>query len=271
MKSITCLLLVWTLGAWAQAPQPLSQVSFQSVTEWPHRQPDAHIAYGSDPLQFGWLWQAAKGPDKPLIVLVHGGCWLNAYGVDHTQALATALAAQGHAVWSLEYRRSGGAGGTWPGSLNDVKLALSEVDRLTPHGVATQELILMGHSAGGHLALLAAAETPNLKFKRVIGLAAITDITRYALGENSCQKATTHFMGGLPHEQPAAYHQANLLYRQLPDSVVLLQGEADQIVPVLHAQLHGVSSELAPGVGHFDWIHPDAAAFDILTRHLSNE
>ncbi|WP_223787383.1 alpha/beta hydrolase family protein [Marinicella meishanensis] len=281
MKFVFCLLLICGLWLPAQATEKLSheklahekltQVSFQSVTAWFHRQADAQVSYGPHPLQFGWLWQVDQSSNKPLVVIVHGGCWLNAFGVDHTFAMATALTAQGHPVWSLEYRRSGDPGGGWPGSLADVKLALSNLHALKPHGIDPDSLVLMGHSAGGHLALLAAADLPQLPIKQVIGLAAITDISRYALGDNSCQQATTQFMGGLPHEQPEAYHQANVLYRNLPAVTLLLQGDADRIVPVLQAQLHGVKSELVSGAGHFDWIHPDSAAFQVLLRHLAHE
>ncbi len=265
---ILTTLFVWTAQAETPAikyPAVASQVSFKAVTELPVKPPDHKIAYGTDPLQHGWLWEPPSGPDhKPLIVLVHGGCWLNAFGADHSYPMATALAAAGHPVWSLEYRRSGDPGGGWPGSLNDIKLALSQLDLVAPFGSQTDAVILMGHSAGGHLALLAASQTPEINYHKIIGLAAITDISRYALGDNSCQLATSQFMSGLPHEQPAAYQDASLVYQQLPPNTVLLQGTTDRIVPVLQAQLPGEHSQVMTGFGHFDWIHPGTDAF----RHL---
>lgn len=247
-----------------------SPVSFSSVTELPFNQPEEKIVYGTDEHQYGLLWPSKLTEPKPLIVLVHGGCWLNAYGVDHSFPMATALSQLGFPVWSLEYRRTGDEGGGWPGSYEDIKLALSQLDLLFEYNVNISEVILMGHSAGGHLALLAASELKQLEFKQIIGLAAITDITRYALGENSCEQATQQFMGGMPYERSEAYHQANLLYRQLPDSVLLLQGEADQIVPTLQAQLHQVKAELLSGVDHFDWIHPGSAAFQKLLQVIEH-
>lgn len=245
------------------------QVSFKAVTELSVKQADQKVMYGDDPLQYGLLWQPLmQKTSEPLIVLVHGGCWLNAFGVDHSLPMATALSQLGFPVWSLEYRRSGDAGGGWPGSFNDIKLALSQLDLLEKYNINTEAPILMGHSAGGHLALLAASELPEPTFKQVIGLAAITDISRYALGENNCQTATPQFMHGLPHEQSAAYHQANLLYRQLPDSVLLLHGDADLIVPTIQSQLHGVKVEMMPEAGHFDWIHPGTPAFQKLLAVL---
>jgi len=244
------------------------QVSFKAVTELAVTQPDLKLPYGDDPVQFGWLWKPDKPSHKSTIVIVHGGCWLNAFGVDHSFPMATALSQAGYPVWSLEYRRTGDTGGGWPGSLNDIKLALKNLNQLHQQGIKTDSIILMGHSSGGHLALLAASEMPDINFKQVIGLAAITDISRYALGENSCQSATAQFMNGLPHEQSAAYHQANLIYRSLPESVLLLQGDADRIVPVVQAKLYAVKIEIMAAAGHFDWVHPGTAAFDKLLRVL---
>ncbi len=249
-------------------PSVASQVSFKSVTELQVTQPSQKIMYGDNPLQFGWLWPGDHASNKPLIVLVHGGCWLNAFGVDHSFPMATALSQAGHPVWSLEYRRTGDEGGGWPGSFDDIKSALKNLDALNQHGINTESIILLGHSAGGHLALLAASELTEIKFKQVIGLAAITDISRYALGENSCQTATPKFMNGLPHEQSADYHQANLIYRQLPASVTLLHGDADRIVPIIQTKLPAVNVEIIPAAGHFDWVHPGSPAFQKLLTVL---
>lgn len=247
------------------------QVSFKTVTELPAREPNIEVAYGKDPLQYGQLWLPKQEAHKSLVILVHGGCWLNAFGVGHSFPMATALAQAGHPVWSLEYRRTGDVGGGWPGSYEDIKLALNQLPLIHGKGVNTDRPILIGHSAGGHLALLAATELTTIKFKQVIGLAAITDISRYALGQNSCQQATLEFMGGLPHERTAAYHDANLIYRKLTDKVVLLQGDADRIVPAIQAELYQVSKQLISGAGHFDWIHPGSPAFKKLLEVLDHD
>jgi len=276
MKNITLLLLICSSIGWAsqtniQYPQVTSQVSYQSVTQLPFRKADARISYGSDQLQFGLLWYGRSNKPKPLVVLIHGGCWLNAFGVDHSQAMATALSQAGYPVWSLEYRRTGDPGGGWPGSLNDIILALNQLSLLHGHDIQTDQVVLLGHSAGGHLALLAANEMPAINWHKIIGLAAITDVSRYALGSNSCQQATAKFMAGLPHEQADAYQQANLLYRKLSNQVVLLHGDADQIVPELQSKLFATANEVLAGAGHFDWIHPGSPAFELLLNRLADE
>ncbi|AGH46129.1 alpha/beta hydrolase family protein [Paraglaciecola psychrophila] len=61
---------------------------------------------------------------NPLVILIHGGCWLRAYDIQHTFALNIGLAQAGFNVWSLEYRRSGDIGGGWPSSYDDVKAGI---------------------------------------------------------------------------------------------------------------------------------------------------
>ncbi|MCX7552732.1 alpha/beta hydrolase [Marinicella sp. S1101] len=252
-------------------PTTASAVSFKSVTELAFTQPTQTISYGDDILQFGLLWQPSAGVKKqPLIVMIHGGCWLNAFGVDHALAAATALAQKGHPVYALEYRRTGDEGGGWPGSFDDIKSALNQINALQQFNVNTGEIILMGHSAGGHLALLAASELSHINFKHVIGLAAITDVSSYAKGENSCQKAAPLFMGGKPEEAAEAYRQASLNTNFLPNTTILLQGDADKIVPISQSELHQIKVKLLNEAGHFDWIHPGTAAFDSLLKLLSD-
>ena len=256
-----------------EEPKPIyslveSEVKFKAVMDLPTNQPDSKIAYGKNELQFGYLWLPEQKLHKNLIVLVHGGCWLNAFGVDHSFPMATALSQAGHPVWSLEYRRTGDVGGGWPGSYEDIKLALMSLSKLKANGVETNQPILMGHSAGGHLALLAASKLPSIKLKRIIGLAAITDISRYALGPNSCQQATTQFMAGLPHERAEDYHDASLIYRKPTNNMMLFYGGADQIVPEIQAQLYQVPKQLVTDAGHFDWIHPGSKAFQKLLKVL---
>ena len=88
--------------------------------------------------------------NAPLVILIHGGCWLNSFDVNHSRPLATALSQAGFAVWSLEYRRTGDPGGGWPGTLEDIQLALTQLERfpLTPlicHGsplLATPQAVI---------------------------------------------------------------------------------------------------------------------------------
>ena len=82
--------------------------------EWPSA--DARIPYGESPLQFGYLRLPAGTGPHPVIVFIHGGCWLSAFDIRHAGQAEQAFADAGYAVWSLEYRRIGDSGGGWPGT-----------------------------------------------------------------------------------------------------------------------------------------------------------
>lgn len=250
-----------------------ADVAFGEVRALPARQPDARIVYGSDDLQFGLLWLpsvsasvTATASRPPVVVLIHGGCWLNAYDINHTFALSTALAQAGYAVWSLEYRRTGDAGGGWPGTFSDIRDGIRHLRNLREHGLDTDSFVIAGHSAGGHLALLAGRDTPSAK--AVLGLAAISDINAYATGSNSCETATPLFMGGTPQERPEAYQAANPSVHQAHANTVLLHGAADSLVPVNQALMVGARTLFVEEGGHFDWVHPGTRSFRVLLSTL---
>lgn len=252
--------------------EKLTQVPYAALGVLPMREHDEQFSYGAEALQRVYVWHGRDALDTSLsgkaMVFVHGGCWLNAYGYEHAKGLYSALAKLGMGVYVIEYRRVGDEGGGWPGSLNDVVNAINiSLERITLQGDYS-ETFIAGHSAGGHLALLATQQMPQqlarYGVKQVIGLAAITDIRSYALGTNSCQTATESFMKTTPAENPDAYNNASPNATLIHTPVVLLQGDADSIVPVQHATMAGAEKRVINNGGHFDWLHPESTSFDAL-------
>lgn len=261
-------------------PKKISQVPYSALGVLPTSEADEQFSYGDDPLQTIYTWHGRsstneKYADKALI-FIHGGCWLNAYGYEHAKGMYHALAELGMGVYVTEYRRVGDEGGGWPGSLDDVTQAISTaLKRIENEGRYTN-IYIAGHSAGGHLALLAAQRLSSsslslsrANIKRIIGLAAITDIQSYAMGHNSCQSATAKFMNGTPEDVPTAYQRATPrpTHGSLP--ITLLQGDADSIVPARHAVLSGTNPKIIKNGGHFDWLHPESTSFDALLEVIS--
>lgn len=251
-------------------PKVTKNVAYSSVASLQTSQPDEKITYGPSPEQYA-LFSRSKNTANTrysanLVVLIHGGCWLSAYDIQHTYALATGLAQAGFNVWSLEYRRTGDPGGGWPNTFEDIKKGIAASAIFNNGEFVIENTLLIGHSAGGHLALLAGAELPPVK--GVIGLAAITDIEKYALGNNSCQKATQGFMQGLPKDRPKAYQLANPVIRNLHANTWLLQGTQDNIVPSFGLEDLNRRVVTLEGVGHFDWIHPGSEAFQTLVQQI---
>lgn len=248
-------------------------VTFPDVQALEYNMPDASIAYGNanPDLQKGLLWLPGESPQgnaPPLVIFVHGGCWLNSFDITHTYAFTSALAQAGYAVWSLEYRRTGDAGGGWPGTFEDVLAGIDWRKQLVDYPVDTERFVLMGHSAGGHLALLAGNRMPEAQ--AVIGLAPIANLVEYALGANSCQAVTTRFMGATPDAAPQLYAQADPSQQQLHNNTYLLEGTLDDIVPLTSAPIHGTNSLIAQGAGHMDWVHPGTPAFAQLIQLLAS-
>lgn len=191
----------------------------------------------------------------PVVAFIHGGCWLNEYSIEHSHALATALTQAGYAVWNIEYRRVGDPGGGWPGSLEDIQAALGLLNKLQPEGVNLDNIVLAGHSAGGHLALLSSSQATAPY--RVIGLAPIIDIADYARGTGSCNKAAVQFMGGTADALPALYRAAT---PTLQSRHTVLMGKQDHIVPANPDYLPASYQDWSDA-GHFDWIHPGTPAW----------
>lgn len=272
-----CFLLTSGLGVFSpdfSAEEYLAveeNVSFEQVLALETREPQAEVSYGDDPLQYGLLWTPDSAEAAPLVILIHGGCWLNNFDVNHSRPLASALSQAGFAVWSLEYRRTGDSGGGWPGTLADIRLALSQLDRLKlieNQSIDFSRIAVAGHSAGGHLALMAGAELPAAR--AIIGLAAIVDIESYSLGNNSCQQAAPLFMGTSLEQARELYALANPVKQPLHPKSLLLHGGSDDIVPLDHFKADVLPTSVVTGAGHFDWIHPGTAAYRLLLNTLHN-
>ena len=257
-----------TLANIVEYPPVSPNVPYSAVTELGYRQADHKIHYGDDQHQYALLWQASTSSttrQKPLIVLIHGGCWLNAFDITHTFPLSTGLSQAGFDVWSLEYRRTGDEGGGWPGTFADIQQGIQAATQYDER-YTLNNMIIIGHSAGGHLALLAGSIMQQLK--GIVGLAAITNIEQYSRGSNSCQRVTKDFMTGTFEEKPGTYKLANPIQQPHHPNSILLQGDADGIVPQSQALNSGFPTEMISEAGHFDWIHPGSDAYTILIQTL---
>jgi acetyl esterase/lipase len=119
--------------------------------------PDARtleLAYGDDPNQFGRLHLPAGGEPHPVLTVVHGGYWKDSKSLDNYPTLELVRHFEGRvAVWNVEYRRMGQPGGGWPGTFVDVGRAFDHLRELADeHGLDTERVTVVGHSAGGQLA-----------------------------------------------------------------------------------------------------------------------
>ncbi|MDQ1919651.1 alpha/beta hydrolase family protein [Massilia pseudoviolaceinigra] len=244
--------------------------------------------YGASESQVGDLYMPALS--MPAVVcLLHGGFWRMPYGREEMSAIAADLVSRGFAVWNIEYRRIGGPGGGWPGTLEDVAAAIDHLAVLAA-GEASLDLrrvAVVGHSAGGHLVLCAAAQraeadarfAPRKVFPTAVaGLAAVVDLhATFTL--NSGNNAVSALLGGSPGEHPIRYAQASplglvpLQVRQL-----ILHGTEDDALPVEQSREYVKAARHAgdsvdyvelPGMGHMEYLDPASEAHDALCKWLN--
>lgn len=248
-------------------------VSWEEISR-PAPAADARIAYGPDPLMFGDLRLPAGVARPPVAVVIHGGCWRAENDLAHASHLAEALRAAGMATWTLEYRRIGNAGGGWPGTFQDAIAGVNHVRELArQYDVDIDRTVLVGHSAGGHLALWLASHAgrmdvhPDLSALRVtlrgvVSLAGITDLHEFSRGDAYCNASVPPLLGGTPTAVPDRYDAASPLAMTPPAaSVLLVHGGRDAYVPRSQPERYrdrfvGVTLDFLEDAGHFDLIAP---------------
>lgn len=267
------------------APHTVSaqNLSYQDIEKLPVPPADHRVAYGSDPQQFGELrLPEGKGP-HPVAIILHGGCWYSEYDLRHVGNFAAALTKAGVATWTLEYRRTGNSGGGWPGTFEDVARGTDYLHMLArSHPLDLTRVVVVGHSAGGQLALWLAARrrlpkssplsAPKpLPIRGVVSLAGITDIKAFS---PRCGDAVTKLLGGTPEEFPGRYQQT-LPIELLPLGVRqwLIHGARDPVVPVEQSKEYAAAAKrrgdkvkltVLDAAGHFDLLAPQSSAWPVV-------
>ncbi len=260
------------------------QISEAWKQEFP---PGELLQYGPEKLQFGELRVPAssKGP-HPVVILIHGGCWANQIGnrdprdtsYEPFRPLAVALHDTGVATWNVEYRRAGDAGGGWPGTYQDLSLAVDYLRKIAKSKrLDLRHVVVAGHSSGGHLALWVAARhkipasspvyaTNPLRVQAVVNLDGPPDAEAAVPFERKfCPPppAITRFMGGSPAEVPDRYRDGSAT-SFLPIGVkqVIISAGLLNAAPALakdyvsKAKGDDISIEILEKTGHFDLVFP---------------
>ena len=248
---------------------------------------DKKLSYGKDPLQFGELRLPKTKGTYPVVVLVHGGCFVDRLPrrdprdttFEPLRPLAAALTEAGVATWNLEYRRAGNPGGGWPGSFLDLGAGtdflrtIAKVDRLD-----LQRVVLVGHSAGGPLVhwIAARPKLPKsdplyaknpLRVRGVVNVDGPPDIAAsQPLEMKFCPvPGISQFMGGSAAEQPERYLETSALHLLpigVPQTIVaggLLRGSFDLVSSyqaAATAKGDTVTVVKLEGGGHFDMLAP---------------
>jgi acetyl esterase/lipase len=262
----------------------------QQINQLPSAPADHRVHYGSGPLQFGDLRLPQTSGRHPVAVVIHGGCWKSRHGdliadLQNTAALSSALTSFGIATWNIEYRRIDNPGGGWPGTFADVAHAIDYVRVLAQaYPLDVTRVVIIGHSAGGHLGTWAAARhrlpqhsplfsKEPLRVEGVVNLAGPADLKSFLpMQSEVCgEPVITHLLGGSPSEVPERYRQASPSHL-LPIRVqqVLITGAQDNVVPPWLGQKYAeeakkvgddVSFVVVDNASHFEVIAPGSVAW----------
>jgi acetyl esterase/lipase len=283
--------MLGVLSAGAAGAEP---ASVQAYMAQPQVKADARIVYGEAPAQVVDLFlPKGRGP-HPVVVLIHGGCYLAEYqGLQEVSGIAADLARRGFAVWNVEYRKLGEPGAGYPGTFLDIADAVDRIRLEAPrYRLDASRVVALGHSAGGHLALWAAARgklprssplwrADPLPIRAVVSLGGIGDLKGQAdVFAGACgPEPIPTIIGKAARENPYA-DTSPAEFLPLGVRVVMISGAFDHVMPPFTGRAFaeklrkaGDSAEAVAiqDAGHFDVVMPGTAAWKTVAATVARE
>lgn len=222
-----------------------------------------------DDAEYDLHFPDAHGMPTRLVAFFHGGFWRSRFGRLASAELVAAFAATGPYSASIEYRRyAPDAPFDYRNTLRDAHKGLIAVwEHATAIAGRPIEVVVVGHSAGGHLALWLASEELPFTVSRVVALAPVANLER-AYAENLGSGAVGEFLGGAPSaEVLEETSPAHRFRRAAPDAaIVVIHGTDDESVPLTQAaevrRAHAAARIVElPGHGHFEFLTPGTEAW----------
>lgn len=212
--------------------------------------PQVH-RFGPDRSQLAELHLPRGAGPHPVVVVLHGGYWQTQYGKLVCRPIARDLARRGYAAWNLEYRRLGdgrGGGGGWPMTFEDVADGIDALAGVSAPLDLTR-VSLVGHSAGGQLALWAASRpalpleavgsAPKIVATRAVALAPVTDLVR-------ARVHAEQLLGGAPEQVADRWEQADPVRAGAPGvPVLVVHPTHDETVPVARSRTYAAATGCA--------------------------
>ncbi len=231
-------------------------------------------SYGPHRLQVADLYVPRGDGPHPVAIMIHGGSWRAVYGRWVMRLVAVDLVRRGFAVWNVGYRRVGrGEGGGWPATFDDVAAAVDALadaasDR---HDLDLADVTMVGHSAGGQLALWAASRADSaVPVTRVVALAAVCEMARTQIARD--------VLGGTAADVPERYDAVDpIRLLPLPVPALLVHGPEDQTVPVGHSRDYAAAARAAggdvelvepPGTGHRAFVDPRSEGWRVAAEWI---
>ncbi|HEV3355628.1 MAG TPA: alpha/beta hydrolase [Pseudonocardiaceae bacterium] len=249
------------------------------------QQPTRTISYGPDPLQSGDLYLPPGAGPFPVVVLIHGGNWTAPDDRTQLAALAEDLRAKGYAVWNIDYRTVDTPGGGWPGTFADIAAALDVVADLD-RALDWRNVITVGHSAGGQLAVWAASRpdlpkqapgfAPKVLPVAAVSIAGILDL----VAADADRIGVSGLLGGHAAEYPERYAWTSpTMLSSGAVAVLAVHGTDDDAVPIRYGRNYSgaararhepVDFRELPGLHHTDLLDPVHPGWSEITDWLAD-
>jgi acetyl esterase/lipase len=191
------------------------------------------------------------------------------------------LVRRGYAALNVEYRRLGRDGGGWPQTFDDVATAIDHLAALADPALDLARVSLVGHSAGGQLALWAGGRpelpadapgaAPRVRGQEVLAMAAVCDLA-------GAGRPARELLGGSVDEVPERYAQADPMHRlPLHVPVGLVHARGDETISVQRSRDYAAAARavgadvtlVEPPGGHRDPIDPQSVAWEAAAGWLS--
>ena len=237
-----------------------------SNTEVPE-QTLANVSYGNDAAQKMDVYLPAGRTTEStkIIIMVHGGAWLEGDKSEFTPYVSILKQRlPGYAIANINYRLASAAGNFFPTQENDMKSAVDFLLQKTGEYKISEKIVLLGASAGAHMALLQAYKYATPKIKAVISYFGPTDMTTLYNSASTNTKLALQLLLGGPPTTSSLYQQSspgNFVDAQDPPTIIF-HGDSDVIVNLAQStllrdklQAAGITHQLNvyPGLGHDVW------------------
>jgi len=271
------LLLLLCLGGCApvggivtEAAPPKAIMVWDDLLSRPKPAPDATVRYGADALQVVDVWTPKGAGLHPAVVMIHGGCWQTAIAErDIMNWIADDLRSAGVGVWNIEYRGVDRGGG-YPGTYQDVGAAadLFAVRRGEFGFRVDAPVVVIGHSAGGHLTLWLARRwglakgdalrgTAPLKVDLAISQGGLPDLrAQTTLPDHGCGNEAAAKMAGADFARTSPPEMPKGSARELQ-----FNNDLDSIAPPSFGKAYGAKMVTTPGEGHAELIAPETVSW----------
>ena len=205
-----------------------------------------------------------------VMIMIHGGGWTTGDKADFAQFVDTMKRRlPNYAIFNINYRLSANPNNLFPTQENDVKAAVQFILSKTGEYLISDRYVLIGASAGGHLAMLQAYKNSTVKPKAVASFFGISDMADMynnpAGGNTLISLSVAQAVGKTPSQDPALYASSSPVnYISFANAMptILLHGGADQLVRPSQStaardklQTAGVATQYVyyPTGGHGDW------------------